>query len=130
MPVTQKHASPISCAFWLQRVSLLSLVQPNDSCFPFLLVRLSISPCSLVGVGSRYAAFMPASRIEDQSLPWGMWFNPSPRTVGITPTLESSSGVLPTDSSGPQGQSPKHQGCSVSDQRVAPLHGYSDTGAG
>src|SRR4051794_19400318 len=68
MPVTQKHAGPISCAFWLQRVSLLSLVQPNDSCFPFLLVPLSISPCSLVRVGSRCAVFMPASRIEDQSL--------------------------------------------------------------
>src|SRR5215471_8877325 len=127
MPVTQRHAGPISCAFWLQRVTLLSLVQPNDSCFPFLLVPLSIPPCSLVRVGSRCAAFMPASRIEDQSLPWGMWINPSPRTVGITPTLESSSGVREPDLSGPQGQSPKHQGCSVSDQRVAPLPGYSDS---
>src|SRR4030095_10368707 len=68
MPVTPRHAGPISCAFWLQRVTLLSLVQPNDSCFPFLFVPLSISPCSLVRVGSRCAAFRPASRIEDQSL--------------------------------------------------------------
>src|ERR671924_2398087 len=107
MPVTQRHAGPISFAFWLQRVSLLSLVQPHDSCFPFLLVPLSISPCSLVGVGSRCAAFRPASRIEDQSLPWGLWVNPSPRTVGITPTLESSSGVPRPNLLGPQGQSPK-----------------------
>src|SRR5215468_2787854 len=68
MPVTQRHAGPLSCAFWLQRVSLLSRVQPNDSCFPFLLVPLSISPCCLVRVGSCCAAFRPASRIEDQSL--------------------------------------------------------------
>src|SRR5512138_1845317 len=108
MPVTQKHAGPVSCAFWLQRVTLLSLVQPNDSSFPFLLVPLSISPCSLGRVGSRCAAFIPASRIEDQSLPWGIWVNPSPRTVGITPTRASSSGVLRPNLFGPQGQSPKH----------------------
>src|SRR2546430_8849183 len=37
------------------------------------------------------SAFMPASRIADQSLPWGMGINPSPRAVGIPPTPESSS---------------------------------------
>src|SRR5215813_13370181 len=124
MPVTRKHAGPISCAFWLQRVSLLSLVQPNDSYFPFLCVPLSISPCSLVRVGSRCAAFRPASRIEGQSLPWGLWVNPSPRTVGITPTRASSSGVPRPKLLGSQGQSPKHHWCSVSDQRVAPPRDY------
>src|SRR5580765_5887954 len=108
MTVTPKHAGSISCAFWLQRVILLSLGQPNDSCFPFLLVPLSISPCSFVRVGSRCAAFRPASRIEDQSLPWGLWFNPSPRTVGITPTRASSSGIPKPNLLGPQGQSPEH----------------------
>jgi hypothetical protein len=49
---------------------------------------------ALRGQTPRCTAFMPASRIEDQSLPWGMCFTPSPRTVGITPTPGSSSRVL------------------------------------
>ena len=80
--------------FWLQRVSLfrwfnLTTVSLPSSAYPCPSL-LAASP----GQASRLSAFIPASRIEDQSLPWGMCINPSPRTVGMTPTPESSSQVL------------------------------------
>src|SRR6185295_7572767 len=54
---------------------------------------------------------------------WGLRINPSPRTVGITPTPESSSEVARMVFLWPQGQSSKQFVCLVSDQRVAlPLH--------
>ncbi len=62
---------------------------------------------------------MPASRIEDQSLPWSICINPSPRAVGIAPTPESSSHTIESLLSLAQDQSAKPYAGSVSDQRIA-----------
>jgi hypothetical protein len=78
MSVTAKDADPFACAFWLQRFSLIALVKRNDSLITFLCVPLSICASGSTRLGSQFSAFIPASRIEDQSLPWGMCFNPSP----------------------------------------------------
>src|SRR5215831_740655 len=43
MPATRKRAGPYTNAFWLQRISPLSLVQPRDSFMTFLCVPLSIT---------------------------------------------------------------------------------------
>src|SRR5947209_17733635 len=36
------------------------------------------------------SSLMPASRIDDQSLPWGLAFPRSPRGEGISPSIRSS----------------------------------------
>ena len=80
--------------FWLQRISLLrwfnlSTVSFPSCAYPYPSV-LAVSP----GEASRCSAFMPASRIDDQSLPRGMCVNPSPGVVGIAPTPETSSQAI------------------------------------
>ena len=93
--------------FWLQRNSLfrwfnLTTVSLPSCSYPCPSV-LAASP----GQASSLSAFIPASRIEDQSLPWGMSINPSPGAVGITPTPESSSQVLQRPPLKIWGQSPE-----------------------
>src|SRR5215831_617539 len=77
--------------FWLQRISLLrwfnlSTVSFPSCAYPYPSV-LAVSP----GEASSGSAFIPASRIDGQSLPRGMCINPSPGAVGIAPTPETSS---------------------------------------
>jgi hypothetical protein len=57
MPAMQKRASPNTNAFWLQRISLLSLVQPNDSFMTFLCVPLFISARGVAREGSQLIRF-------------------------------------------------------------------------
>src|SRR5262245_19129561 len=66
---------------------------------------------------------MPASRIEDQSLPWGLCVSPSPGAVGITPTPESSSHTLEHHCSFVWDQFPRPCARLVSGQRIAPPRG-------
>ena len=77
--------------FWLQRINLFRWFNVTTVSFPSCAYSypsmLAASPDQV----SRLSAFIPASRIEDQSLPWGMRLNPSPGAVGIAPTPESSS---------------------------------------
>ena len=77
--------------FWLQRHSLfrwfnITTVSLPSCSYPYPSV-LAASPEQAASL----SAFIPASRIDDQSLPWGMGLSPSPGAVGITPTPESSS---------------------------------------
>jgi hypothetical protein len=77
--------------FWLQRASLLrwfnlSTVSFSSCAYPYPSV-LAVSP----GEAPSCSAFMPASRIDGQSLPRGMCVSPSPGAVGIAPTPETSS---------------------------------------
>jgi len=53
MPVTQKDAGPFACAFWLQRLSLIPLVQLNDSFITFLSVPLFIYASGVARLGSQ-----------------------------------------------------------------------------
>src|SRR5437660_12788980 len=120
MPSTQKHVGPESSAFWLQRDSLfrwlnLTTVSLSSCAYPYPSL-LAASP----GEAPSLSAFMPASRIEDQSLPWGMCVSPSPGAVGITPTPGSSSQTLEPHCSFVRDQSPRPCSRLVSGQRIAP----------
>ena len=79
---------------------------------------LAVSP----GEAPSYSAFMPASRIDGQSLPRGMCVSPSPRVVGIAPTPETSSQVVPSFLLVTWGPILRVES-SVSGQRIAPPPG-------
>jgi hypothetical protein len=111
-PYPLPFGSSVSTCFRWVNVTTVSFPSCAYPYLSLLAASLSQAPC--------LSAFIPASRIEDQSLPWGMCFSPSPRAVGIPPTLGSSSQVLAGDPSGTQGQSPEHFVCTVSGQRIAP----------
>jgi len=49
-----KHAGPFACAFWPQRLSLIPLVQHNDSFITFLCVPISICASGVTGLGSQF----------------------------------------------------------------------------
>jgi hypothetical protein len=57
MLAMRKKASPCTSAFWLQRVSRLSLVQHNDSFMTFLCVPVSISARGVARGGSQLIRF-------------------------------------------------------------------------
>src|SRR5215510_13586696 len=108
--------------FWLQRRSLLrwfnlSTVSFPSCAYPYPSV-LAVSP----GEAPSCSAFMPASRIDDQSLPRGMCVNPSPGVVGITPTPETSSQAIESLLLFTWGPILRAES-SVSGQRIAPPPG-------
>jgi hypothetical protein len=107
--------------FWLRRHSLfrrfnLTTVSLPSCAYPSPSV-LAASP----GQTPSASASIPASRIEDQSLPWGKCFNPSPGAVGMTPTPESSSQAIEVLLLSARDQSPNPSAGLVSGQRLAPL---------
>jgi hypothetical protein len=63
---------------------LVHQVDPGDSGDP-----QAVSP----GEAPSFSAFIPASRIDGQSLPRGMCLNPSPGAIGIAPIPDTSSQV-------------------------------------
>jgi hypothetical protein len=109
--------------FWLQRASLLrwfnlSTVSFSSCAYPYPSV-LAVSP----GEAPSCSAFMPASRIDGQSLPRGMCVNPSPGVVGITPTPETSSQAILSFLLFTWGPILRAES-SVSGQRIAPRRCY------
>ncbi len=63
MPVTVRDADPFACAFWLQRISLVPLVEVNDSLMTFLCVPLSIYASGVARLG--YQLIRIHSRFTD-----------------------------------------------------------------
>ena len=91
-PVTaDKSPAQGPLPFWLQRTSLLRWFNLSTVSFPSCACPypsvLAVSP----GEAPSCSAFIPASRIDGQSLPRGMCVSPSPGVVGIAPTPETSS---------------------------------------
>jgi hypothetical protein len=72
------------------------------------------------GEAPRWAAFIPASRLEDPSRPWGPCFSPSPRAVGIPPTPGASAQVWSPGCSRPGANPPNRASDLVAGQRIAP----------
>ena len=110
--------------FWLQRASLLrwfnlSTVSFSSCAYPYPSV-LAVSP----GEAPSCSAFIPASRIDGQSLPRGMCVSPSPGVVGIAPTPETSSQAIESFLLFTWGPILR-AGSSVSGQRIAPRRCYS-----
>jgi hypothetical protein len=115
----RKSPAPGPMPFWLQRPSLLrwfnlSTVSFPSCAYPYPSV-LAVSP----GEAPSCSAFIPASRIDGQSLPRGMCVSPSPGVVGIAPTPETSSQAIESFLLFTWGPILRAES-SVSGQRIAP----------
>ena len=74
-------------AFVLHSIATFEMVDLNESFITFLFVHLSVSARGRThSVVKALTSFRPASGIDVQSLPCGLYCQPNNKAVGITPT--------------------------------------------